>query len=120
MDPIDKGTIDLGFDKVQELILEWGKKKGWNDDRSPGELIALMHSELSEALEEYRKDEEIRKVYLSGQDGTKPEGFFIELADCMIRILHMAALWDVSIVDCLVMKMEYNERRAVRHGGKTI
>lgn len=117
MKSYDEEVIKDGLDFAQRLIGDWGREKGWNDDRSPGELIALMHSELSEALEEYRHDPDVRKTYIKN---AKPEGFFVELADCMIRILHMAELYEVKISDALLMKMEYNEMRPVRHGGKTI
>ena len=74
----------------------------WSPEPSFGDLVALMHSELSEALEEYRAGNRIRPgeptpmVYYSGRgyvatDTTecckKPEGIAVELADCIIRIL---------------------------------
>lgn len=55
----------------------------WEGPRTCGEIIALCHSELSEALEEYRAG---RGMFWHG-DGGKPEGFAVELADCIIRIL---------------------------------
>lgn len=44
-----------GFREVQEEVLEVSKAKGWwNENRNDGELLALVHSEVSELLEGLR------------------------------------------------------------------
>lgn len=106
------------------------KSSGWWDrPRDVPELIALCHSELSEALEEYRAGYPVSLVYYwfnneqielpppMGSD-VKPEGFGVELADVMIRILDMAERFGIDLEDCINRKMAYNEKRPYRHGGK--
>lgn len=103
--------------QVSDLIAECHRiamEKGWWDrDREIPEQIALMHSELSEALEEYRMG--AANLYM--QDG-KPEGFGVELADCVIRIFDMCGRYGIDLEACLRAKIAYNATRPHRHGGK--
>ncbi len=82
------------------------------------EKLALIHSEISEALEEYRTDE--MGVRYSQADGfsNKPEGFPIELADAIIRILDLCGYLNIDIEEAVRVKAEYNRTRPYRHGGK--
>lgn len=97
--------------------------KGWHkEERSFGELIALCHSELSEALEEYRKGVGYTEIYyddLLGL-GDKAEGIPIELADCIIRIFDICGLYGIDLEEAIRIKMAYNKTRTYRHGGKKI
>ena len=91
------------FIKVSHSI---AKEKGWWDEpRHDGELIALMHSELSEALEAMRNH------------GRK-DAIAEELADCCIRIFDYCGDRDIDLEAALLKKIEYNKTRPYRHGKK--
>ena len=113
----------------------------WSPEPSFGDLVALMHSELSEALEEYRAgnpnvwdacmqdglpcDKETREAYGKGHCSgleveEKPEGIAVELADCIIRILDWAGKEGVDMESIIKEKMAYNRTRPYRHGGKLL
>ncbi len=82
------------------------KEKGWWDsDRNEGEIIALMHSELSEALEAMRNH--------LGKDAVAEE-----LADCCIRIFDYCGAREINLEEALLKKMSYNKTRPFRHGKK--
>ena len=99
----------------QQTIGSWARQKGWDDKRPFGDDIALMHSELSEAYEEFRNGKKISEVYIVNE---KPEGIPIELADTVIRILHFCEKYGLDLDKLIAMKMEYNQTRPYRHGGK--
>lgn len=78
----------MNIKDIAREIHKNAKEHGWWDGkREFGELIALCHSELSEALEEYRAGNPPCKIYY--RYDKKPEGIPMELADVIIRILDM-------------------------------
>jgi NTP pyrophosphatase (non-canonical NTP hydrolase) len=75
-------------------------------ERNPGEMIALMHSELSEMLEAVRKG--------NPTDDHLPEfsAEEVEAADLMIRLLDYCGYRGLNIGPALVYKLAYNKVRA--------
>jgi NTP pyrophosphatase (non-canonical NTP hydrolase) len=95
-----------------QTIFSMNREKGfWDKPRSNVELIALMHSELSEALEADRKD-------LMDDKLPNRKGFEVELADAMIRIMDTAGARNLDLAGAIKEKLVYNATRPYKHGKK--
>lgn len=103
-------------DKINELstiCFEASKKAGWHTDintgelieRNKGEMLCLIHSEISEAMEGERKG--LMDDHLPHRPMAE-----VELADAVIRICDYAGRWGYDLGGAIMEKLEYNSNRS--------
>lgn len=115
-----------GLHAAQDLAHWTASDVGWYKDpetgevieRNFGEVIALMHTELSEALEAHRK-------FTMDDKLPSRNGIEVEFADCIIRILDTASALNLDVAGAFIEKNRYNAQRQdhklenrVKAGGK--
>lgn len=104
----------FNLNSLANAIHSTAKLKGWWDkDRGIPEMIALCHSELSEALEACRKP-------VMAQSEHIPEFTALEeeIADTIIRLLDMGYSQGCRTGEAIIAKMKFNLQRPHKHGGK--
>lgn len=131
-------TISELVNRAHEIAVNHGF---WDPAPEFGTAIALIHSELSEALEENRAGRpnvwfhceegdpslpcdpvDETECFQFGHEsqcqhrGKKPEGVAVELADAVIRIADLCGYLGIDLDAVIAMKMEYNETRPYKHG----
>ncbi|RWX28480.1 hypothetical protein EHH54_32465 [Rhizobium leguminosarum] len=93
------------------------RKAGWYTDLTTGkaldrnvpEMLCLIHSEISEAMEGYRKSKP-GKTLMDDKLPNRPMAE-VELADAMIRIGDLAAFLGYDLGGAIVEKMAFNANR---------
>lgn len=119
--PSTEDSARFFFRDLQEEIHDNAVKKGfWEANKDVGMKLALIHSEISEALEEFRSHDigNLPHVYYAKAANPKPEGFGVELADAVIRIMDLCQYFKIDLLDIVLKKHHYNLSRPHLHGGK--
>jgi len=112
--PRDEAAIVWGMEKIVDACHGAAVKGGWWSDlktgesivglRNVGELLCLVHSEISEAMEAHRKN-------LMDDKLPHRRGIEVELADAIIRICDLAGAHNLDLGGAIVEKMNYNAQR---------
>lgn len=106
-------NIEKDMNDLSKICFEASKKAGWHTNietgeliaRNKGEMLCLIHSEISEAMEGERKN--LMDDHLPHRPMAE-----VELADAIIRICDYAGRWGYDIGGAIAEKLEYNANRA--------
>lgn len=114
--------VSCGLNSLSKKIFLRNKEK-WNypDNRNIGEVLCLLHSEISEALEADRKDKYCSEISIEDLCEIPDNAFFThaykedvkgtfeeEMADTLIRLLDLCGSKNIDIESHVKAKLRYN------------
>lgn len=108
----EEATVKYAVKSLVKVCHGDAYKNGWWTDIETGETLdrpvpealCLVHSEISEALEAFRKN-------LNDDKLTHRDGFTVELADALIRIFDIAGGYNLDLEGALYEKLLFNRTR---------
>lgn len=129
------------INELSKQIHQNAKNKGFYEgEKNIGEMLALIHSEVSEALEADRKNNYTRlqkewhirgladanfgitfsndEIFKDKFEAFVKNTFEDELADIMIRVMDLAGYKGIDLESHIKAKMRYNSLRKHKHGKK--
>ena len=137
---ISSKDFDFGrrksLNELRDEAFACSTSHGFYEDGEPnfGMRLALIHSEVSEALEDFRSGKRVGEIWYLTPKGEKtpygarseggqvvlhkPCGIPSELADVIIRVLDLAGANGIDIEKAVLEKMAYNMTRPHKHGRK--
>ena len=123
----------MNIKEIQQEIHKVNVEKGfWEDRKNVGEVLMLIVSELSEALEAHRSSRKALVELFDAKSIDRTEAadyqadfeqcikdtFEDEIADTVIRILDMCEGFGIDLERHIELKLEYNRTRPYKHGKK--
>lgn len=112
---VSKTEID-NLNSVVQKMYNQSKNAGWHDkERNEGEMLALIHAEISEALEGIRKD--LMDSHLPYRKSTE-----VEMADAVIRIFDYCGMKGYDLGSAIAEKnknrLDHKREERQKEGGK--